>query len=187
MPALIVYLIGPSGVGKDSLQHWLLRHWTGPGRLCIAPRTITRPTTDTDVHEALTQDAFIAARQAGAFALDWAANGFYYGIRHQALTQAAADDVVLVNGSRAYVPHALARLPYLAILSLTASHDTLYQRLRERGRETEADIAARAARTFKIELPFGVRVQHLSNEGRLADTGQAALSCLRQWQREVRA
>lgn len=185
MSALIVYVIGPSGVGKDSLQHWLLQEWTGPGVLTLARRSITRPCAThvgAERHEPLSASAFDKARNAGAFAFDWSANGFEYGIRHTEIDGLHTGDVVLVNGSRAYLTQALNRRPDMAVLSLSASPDVLQQRLTERGRDSPCEILARTTRSSQMPnctVPLDTPCLHLCNEGDLADTGHKALQWLR--------
>lgn len=185
MSALIVYLIGPSGVGKDSLQHWLLQEWTGPGMLTVARRSITRPCAThvgAERHEPLSADRFDTAREAGVFAFDWSANGFEYGIRHTEIDGMHTGDVVLVNGSRAYLAQALNRRPDMAVLSLSASPNVLQQRLTGRGRDSPLEILARTTRTSQMQdciVPLHTPYLHLCNEGDLADTGHQALQWLR--------
>ena len=72
----LIYMVGPSGVGKDSLLAWLSQRphsdFTVP--LHIARRSITRPEDGgTEVHEALTEQAFSDLEAANGFAMRWEA------------------------------------------------------------------------------------------------------------------
>ena len=53
--------------------------------------------------------AFEQLSEAQAFAFDWQANGLRYGVRHDELSPLHVGKWVIVNGSRAYLPQALAR------------------------------------------------------------------------------
>jgi len=85
----------------------------------------------------------VRLRQQGLFALDRQAHGLRYGIPHD---QLEGPGTVIFNGSRAALPQAVARLPDLRVVLVTASVPVLARRLAARGRETEAQIAQRLAR-----------------------------------------
>ena len=117
MSGRLIYLMGPSGSGKDSLLN-AARERLGERGCVIARRVITRSA------EALGEDAigvspteFDQQEAAGAFALSWRANGLAYGIPRQIDAWLAAGQDVLVNGSRGYLPQAREHYPgLLAIL-----------------------------------------------------------------------
>lgn len=146
MRGRLIYLIGPSGSGKDSLLHAARERLTARG--CrIARRVITRSA------EALGEDAigvapaeFERLQRAGAFALSWHANGLAYGIPRQIDDWLAAGQDVLVNGSRAYLREARQRYPELIGIVLRVDIEALRERLRKRGRETPEQIEQRLAR-----------------------------------------
>ncbi|MBS7663131.1 phosphonate metabolism protein/1,5-bisphosphokinase (PRPP-forming) PhnN [Pseudomonas lalucatii] len=172
MAGRLIYLMGPSGSGKDSV----LQAARGPlaARGCrIARRVITRSA------EALGEEAlslspaqFEAQERAGAFAMSWRANGLAYGIPRQIDEWLAGGEDVLVNGSRAYLAEARRRYPDLLAVVLTVDLAVLRQRLLARGRETPSEIEARLARNAQFggaaaELE---RLYLLDNSGALART-----------------
>jgi ribose 1,5-bisphosphokinase len=147
MTARLVYFMGPSGVGKDSLLDWLKAHLPAHTAVHWARRTITRlPSPDGELHESVDDDGFAALLANNAFALHWQANGLAYGIRQQELAPLDRGTWVFVNGSRAHWPLAHQRFPTSFGVMITASPDVLRQRLLQRNRETAAEIDARLAR-----------------------------------------
>ena len=58
----LVYVVGPSGAGKDSILSWLEAHGAGALRMVRARRTITRPNVPgAEAHEAVTAEQVRAA------------------------------------------------------------------------------------------------------------------------------
>jgi len=151
MSGRLIYLMGPSGSGKDSLLS------AARGRLAerncvIARRVITRSA------EAAGEDAigvspaeFDQQEAAGAFALSWRANGLAYGIPRQIDDWLAAGQDVLVNGSRGYLAEARRRYPDLLAILLQVDEAVLRQRLLARGRETLEQIEQRLARSRELQ------------------------------------
>ena len=161
MRGRLIYLIGPSGSGKDSLLHAARERLTAHG--CrIARRVITRSA------EALGEDAigvapaeFERLQRAGAFAMSWHANGLAYGIPKQIDDWLAAGQDVLVNGSRAYLREARQRYPELIGIVLVVDVEALRERLRKRGRETPEQIEQRLARNALFNDAAAVEVDGL--------------------------
>lgn len=156
---MIAAVVGPSGAGKDTLIEGALAAWPG---LRLARRVITRPSdAGGEDFDGVTPAAFARMRQAGLFALDWQAHGLCYAIPRD---QLAGGGPVIFNGSRAALPQALARLPGLRVVLVTAPVALLARRLAARGRETEADIAARLDRA-RFAMPPGVAHVTVQNDG----------------------
>lgn len=154
-PGRLIYLMGPSGSGKDSL----LQAAAVPlaARDCrIARRVITRSAEarGEDAHP-VTGEEFERLEQAAAFAMSWRANGLYYGIPREIDDWLAAGHDVLVNGSRKYLPRARELYPQLLAVLLRVSPDVLRARLLARGRESLPQVEARLARNahFADGLP----------------------------------
>lgn len=153
MTGRLIYLMGPSGSGKDSLLN-AARERLGERNCVIVRRVITRSA------EAVGEDAigvspaeFDQQEAAGAFALSWRANGLAYGIPRQIDDWLAAGQDVLVNGSRGYLPQARERYPELLAILLQVDEAALRQRLHARGRESAEQIEARLARSRELQLP----------------------------------
>lgn len=154
-PGRLIYLMGPSGSGKDSV----LQAASAPlaAMDCrIVRRVITRSAEaqGEDAHP-VGVDQFVHLERSGAFAMSWQANGLHYGIPREIDDWLAAGHDVLVNGSRKYLPEARRRYPQLIAVLLKVDTDVLRQRLLKRGRETPSEIEARLARNahFADGLP----------------------------------
>lgn len=177
----LVYCMGPSGVGKDSLLDWLRAHLPLPLPWPVhwAQRTISRAATSGgEAHESVCPKAFAALCSEHAFALHWHANGLGYGVRHVQLAPLARGHWVLLNGSRAYLPEALARFPDLRAVHITASPQVLRERLLSRGRETREEVEARVQRALTYTPPQGAASLEVHNDGALSDAGQRLLNAL---------
>ncbi len=179
LPGRLVYLMGPSGSGKDSLID-AARATLATHNVAVARRVITRSA------EAKGEDAvgvsperFAQMRAEGDFALCWRANGLDYGIPVQIDHWLQQGRSVLVNGSRAHLAEARQRYPDLLAVLLTVEPQVLRQRLLARGRESLEDIERRLARSQQLQLP-GKDVYVLDNSTRLDDTVERLLEFLRE-------
>lgn len=162
MQGRLIYLIGPSGAGKDSLLD-AARSALAERHVRVARRVITRSAEATgEAAQSVSPQEFerLAAQQA--FALSWRANGLAYGIPAEIDDWLAAGEHVLVNGSRGYLPQARQRYPDLLAVLLTVEQDILRRRLEARGRETDEQIESRLARNalFAGELDDYIRLDN---------------------------
>jgi len=180
MDGRLIYLMGPSGSGKDSL----IEAAREPLRLLnceIARRVITR-SAESVGEDALGVSAteFEERRLAGDFALSWRANGLGYGIPVQIDQWLTTGRNVLVNGSRGHLSQALERYPALLPILLTVEDEVLRERLLRRGRESLAQIDARLARNALFtasDTAEQMPIYRLDNSGALSD----AVSRLLEW------
>lgn len=176
---VLFLVVGPSGVGKDSVLDGARAALADDPGFLFPRRTITRPAdAGGELHDAMTRQAFEAAEAAGAFCLSWRAHGLAYGIPRAVADALAAGRSAVVNVSRTVIDQARRELAPVRVLAITASPEALAARLRGRGRESEDEIARRLARAaaFAVE---GDDVITLSNDGALADTVAACVALLR--------
>ncbi|RTF28060.1 ribose 1,5-bisphosphokinase, partial [Serratia marcescens] len=129
--ARLIYLMGPSGAGKDSLLA-ALRADADRAPL-VAHRYITRPAdAGCENHIALSEPEFLRRRAKGLFALDWQAHQqrYAFGIEVDLWLLQGID--VAVNGSRAHLPQAQQRYgAQLLPVCLQVSAAILRQRLQD--------------------------------------------------------
>lgn len=172
-------MVGPSGVGKDTLLDAARIALESEPRFGFVTRVITRPReAGGEVHVPMTEAEFAEARTKGAFALHWHAHGLDYGIPAGVLDEVAAGRVLLVNLSRREIPVAEQVFERLVVIEITAPPAILAQRLAARGRESTAEIEARLAR----EAPLIVtRARHLrlANDRPLAEVAEAFITLIR--------
>ena len=163
----LIAVVGPSGVGKDSVMAGL--HSAMPS-LHLVRRVITRaPDLACEDYDAVTVSQFEALVEDGAFALHWGAHGLQYGVPVTVKYQLGKGTDCLVNFSRKALTQAVEIFPRFMVLNITAKPETLAQRLAARGRETQEEISKRLAQADK-PLPEGLNVINLANDGPLSQT-----------------
>ena len=182
VPGKLIYLMGPSGSGKDSLIDAARPQLAARG--CeVVQRVITRSAEAVgEDAQGVSREAFGALKAQGAFALDWQANGLEYGIPVQIDDWLQAGRHVLINGSRAHLEHARARYPDLLAIRVTVDAGVLQRRLQARGRETPDEINTRLKRNELFidgeGAPSGSSVQRLDNSSTLEAGVQALLGLI---------
>lgn len=170
MDGNLIYLMGPSGSGKDSL----IEAAREPLRAlnCEVMRRVITRSAESVGEDAIgvTPQEFERRQRAGEFSLAWQANGLAYGIAVEMDQWLKAGKHVLVNGSRANLRQALESYPTLVPVLLTVREDVLRERLLRRGRETLEQIDARLARNtlFKDRRSTDSPVHLIDNSGDLA-------------------
>jgi ribose 1,5-bisphosphokinase len=173
----LVYVMGPSGAGKDSVMQALRANWPSLPPAHWARRTITRAVRDdAEIHESVDQAEFERLSSLELFAMSWQANGLSYGIRHTELAPLEAGYCVFVNGSRAHAPQVLKAWPEATFVLITAPADVLARRLQARAREDEQAIAKRLSRDVALDLP--AKTLHIINDGTIESAAQQLLSLL---------
>lgn len=176
----LLYVVGPSGSGKDSIMAFARAQLAGQPMVQFAHRYITRPAdSGGENHIALSQAEFNARIQAGLFAMHWESHGNRYGVGTEVNQWLSKGITVVVNGSREYLPQALKSYPELLPVTIDVAPDLLKQRLLQRARESEAEIDARISRNriLRLSHPAGITV---SNNGSLEEAGAALVNLIEQ-------
>ena len=175
----LVYLIGPSGSGKDALLTYARQRIDGSSPILFAHRYITRPSqAGGEDYIALTQAEFDQRQQLGLFALNWQSHDLSYGLGIEIDAWINAGVNVVINGSREYLPVASQRFPQMRVILLEVSADTIRQRLEERGRETADEIEARIAHNQQLPPVTHPHLHTLNNDTPLAETGSKFIDLL---------
>lgn len=179
----LIYVVGPSGAGKDSVLSWLRTHTPESAPVHWARRTIDRPNMTqpgAEDHESVDTVGFAQLVANNALAMHWHANTHGYGIRHRELDRLKDPAwCVMVNGSRAHLPLAAHDFPGLTVLHITAAPDVLRERLTRRGRESPEAMEARLSRSVDLTVPNGSDRIEISNDSTLDVAGHALRQQLR--------
>lgn len=178
MKGRLIYVMGPSGAGKDSLLGFARERVVGEPIL-FAHRYITRPTGNGEDHVELTPGEFEVRSAFGLFALEWSSHGLRYGIGIELDAWLERGCTVVVNGSREHLQQALKRYPEMDVVHIEAEPHVLEARLGARARESAEQVAARLARRAPFALPDGVHMTTIDNSGALEDAGQAFVEVVR--------
>jgi phosphonate metabolism protein PhnN/1,5-bisphosphokinase (PRPP-forming) len=168
---------GPSGAGKDALIDAARRRLAADKRFVFPLRTITRPEGfGGEIHVAVTPAQFDRLRRRGAFAFCWGARGLNYAVPASIDADLAAGRGVVVNAAGTVFSEARARYPNVVVVWVTASPELRLQRLRNRARESLAEIDERIR--FAEDYPSDEEVELLPNEGSLDEAVRAFIALL---------
>jgi phosphonate metabolism protein PhnN/1,5-bisphosphokinase (PRPP-forming) len=167
-PGVLVLVVGPSGVGKDTLIAGARRALEADRRFSFVRRLVTRPVdAELEDHIGLDRAEFAEALAAGRFALAWEAHGLRYALPIGVDTDLALGRVVVANVSRHVIGEALGRYPLCRVVQISAEISLRAERLAERGRESRDQIAARLAREGAV-LPADVDPIVIDNSSSVA-------------------
>ena len=177
-PGRLFYVVGPSGVGKDSLLQWLQEQVGTIAQVVFARRVITRAAHPSEAHEPIGPEAFWQEACDGNFSMLWQANGACYGIRRGIEADLLAGRDVVVNGSREYVPRIRQTFPDAQVVWISADTATIERRLVSRQRESGAALLQRVKRATEFVAPQAGDVIHIDNSGPLEVAGARLLALL---------
>jgi ribose 1,5-bisphosphokinase len=181
---ILVAVVGPSGVGKDSLIAGARSALADAPGVRFARRMITRPADEAgENHIPVSSGDFGQLEKAGAFAVSWEAHGLKYGVPATVLDDLEAGRIVVVNGSRSALDRFQAVFPRLVVVNVTARPDVLAVRLAARGRESAQEIEARLARAVE-PLPNSFETVTIDNSGALETATRQLVSLLEDLQRK---
>lgn len=180
MNGRLAYVVGPSGAGKDSLIRYAQSALAGTRSIHFAQRAVCGRQADaSESHLSLSVEEFDRALQTEAFCMHWTAHGLRYGMLRNAEMQLMLGRVVVVNGSRSYVPEALRLFPSMLLIVITARPELLMERLLLRGRETRRAIHARIQRVADWRPLMGIDQYVIDNSGAIEVAGDQLVNILR--------
>jgi ribose 1,5-bisphosphokinase len=178
-----VFIVGPSGAGKDTLMDYARAHLPRDGSFHFVRRMITRPVqAQSEDHDSCSLDDFETAQKAGAFALVWQSHGLHYGLPISMIADMQRGVTVIANISRTKVEEAEALAKThrcrATLVTITASPDILLSRLTARGRENAQDIAARLKREAPCTTHYA-RAVTILNDSSVEEAGQALVEAIK--------
>lgn len=176
----LFYVVGASGVGKDSLIAFAKEKLSGE-HVKFATRYITRPAdAGGEEHVAVSQEQFQKLRSQSQFVLQWQSHGNWYGI-HKEIDEWLSQGInVVVNGSRGYLLEALHKYPTLKTLLIMVNDQVLRERLTKRGRESGEEIERRIERNKKFQAFEAPGMIKLNNDQPLHLSGAQFISHITQ-------
>jgi len=174
----LVYVMGPSGAGKDSVLNRARTLLASDAPVVFAHRYITRPAeAGGENHVALSPEEFALRRTHGLFAFDWQAHGNHYGIGREIHAWRQSGLTVVVSGSREHFCETDGIDDDTFPVLITASSQRLAERLANRGREDKTAALERLERSKAYEVK-AARLVTISNDGLLDQAAEAFVSLL---------
>ena len=156
MTGQLIYVVGPSGSGKDSIIQALLERL----EVTVMRRVITRPSDSIgEASDSVEPETFEQMEEKGMFSMSWHANGLSYGIPFSLDHYLQDGKTVIVNGSREYCEVLHEKYPDALLVLVTVEHELLRQRLEQRNRETMQEIELRLQRNQQFEKRFLANVE----------------------------
>jgi ribose 1,5-bisphosphokinase len=178
MSGPLVYVMGPSGAGKDSVLDRARAMLSIDLPVIFAHRYITRPADiGGENHVALSPSEFALRRAHGLFAFHWQAHGNDYGIGSEIQAWRDAGLTVVVSGSREHFRTLDGAREDTVPVLITASAERLKERLLKRGREDAAAASERLQRSMAQDIDVAGAVT-IVNDGALDDAAEAFVRLL---------
>ena len=153
MSGAFVAVVGPSGVGKDSVLAAVRTavavedpYRELAPRLSFPQRYITRSEKTGEDHIPVTPAEFATLKRTGGLSLAWQAHNLDYGIPASALADIEAGKTVIANVSRTVLPSLRELFGRAYTVRITVSPEVRRARILARGREAGTAAEARLAR-----------------------------------------
>lgn len=144
MKTKIILIVGPSGVGKDTLLRAARKKLKENECFNFVKRYITRKPDSNEKNFYLKDKAFFLLKQSSYFLSSWEAHDNYYGIAKECIQPG----VNIISTSRGHIKDFEHIFEDVTTVHVTIPKALLLSRLRLRGRESEAQIMARLKRMY---------------------------------------
>lgn len=178
----IILLVGPSGVGKDTLLRGAREHFcsltTGQDSRSIGfvRRYITRPPDTNEDNYYVDREGFLLLEQSDFFLSTWQAHNNHYGIASHSVHRPNGHSALLISISRSKIADFENSFPRTTTIQVTAHEEVLRDRLAGRARETEEQIKKRLLRARQQPVARDLVVFH--NDQPLEESRKAFNSLL---------
>ena len=113
------------------------------------------------------------------FAFHWHAHDLSYAIPPSVDDDLEKGRVVVINVSRAIIEEARRRYPQTRVINVTIKPEILEQRLRDRGRESEAEIQERIEHSQMFDLD-GENMTEFANNPSIEEGREEFVSLVRE-------
>ncbi len=164
-PGVFFAVVGASGAGKDTVLAGARSCLSANPRFRFPQRYITRPDdAGGEIHISISDTDFRRMEDSGEFCLSWSAHQLHYGLSRDLVTDLQDGHHLVCNVSRASLGDAALVFERLQVIEIAAAPGIIAQRLRSRGRETVAGVAARQARQV-ADWRNGHCVHTIHNDG----------------------
>lgn len=146
-----VLVVGPSGAGKDTVIAGAKAACGRDPTIIFPRRVVTRPITDAEDHDSLSDSSFDCAVKNNMFAFWWQAHGLKYGIPQSTGNDIRAGRTVVCNVSRGIVAAVQARYARVDAVLVIAPPDIISARLTGRSRQTDGPLTQRIERNASFK------------------------------------
>lgn len=177
-PGRLVLVVGPSGAGKDTLIAEARTACAHDPAVVFPRRVVTRPSTVSEDHDTLSEQAFGHAVAAGDLALWWEAHGLRYGIPSSIDAAIRSGRSVVCNVSRTILGPARQRYACVTVVLVTAPRKVLEARLAGRARTSDGNLADRIGRSARLQVNVEADVE-IQNVGRVEIGVRRLLNAIR--------
>jgi len=138
----IVLIVGASGVGKDTL----IKNIQDKVEANFVKRYITRAPDNNEANYYIDNEAFEQLKRDDFFISTWKAHNNRYGI---ALSH-IKNGLNITSISRSAIKDFEDKFDYVTTINITIPKEQLFQRLKNRGRESDEQIQKRIERSYPI-------------------------------------
>jgi len=176
---VFILVVGPSGVGKDTLIGRARDALADDPRFVFPRRLITRPPEpEGENHVAISEAEFRRGVAEGIYCLHWQAHGLGYALPRDLNDALALGFHVVANVSRTVIDDARHRYAPVRVLLLEAGVQLRAERLATRDRESAAEQQARLERR-DIDVAMSDDVVRFVNDGPLSEVADRFVAALR--------
>ncbi|WP_044418892.1 AAA family ATPase [Halarcobacter anaerophilus] len=138
----IILIVGASGVGKDSL----LKSLKGKININFVKRYITREPDQNENNYYIDDEAFHRLKKDDFFISTWEAHTNKYAIAKNQIV----DGLNLISISRGAIKDFEGKFEYVTTINITIPKEQLFQRLKNRARESDEEIQKRIDRSYTL-------------------------------------
>jgi ribose 1,5-bisphosphokinase len=138
----IILIVGASGVGKDTL----IKNIKDKVEANFLKRYITREPDNNESNYYIDDEAFDSLQSDNFFVSTWNAHNNRYGISMSHIK----DGLNIISISRGAIKDFEGKFEYVTTINITIPKEQLFQRLKNRARESDEEIQKRIDRSYTL-------------------------------------